>query len=330
MKLNDNRILLKDLLAESITDVVWHYTMPRNALEIVKTNTFQLDTGTDSNAVAFSGKRQYYLSTTRVKKGGYGEGYTCRLELDGSKLSQNFKGGAIDYWGMGNQADEFEDRVYSHTPTIKNASRYIKYVDVWIAEDDGVHTSHQHNPDSIRLAEECLNKGIDCRVFKNKRDFESGRNGVIVDESNRDDILPSVTPQQKSSWVPMPRSPRYLDILIIILEELGVNRREIESIFNSSKQKKAYDDYKRNNPDVKLPDTYSEWIKGEWDEYESGLWSTKRSAADQISSGYHNAKKEFGEVGRELVVLINKQLRKRKVAPKDTIPYLKQLASKIE
>lgn len=143
------------LLTEALTDIVYHYTSLKNGYKITSTDTIHLQSALGGSADNMNRKELYYLSTTREKNSNFGYSYKfknsgVRIELDGQKLSQRFKGQAIDYWGDnygkqtyydGRRGDDFEtkqhhtsseaeDRLFSNQPTINNVHKYIRRIDV--------------------------------------------------------------------------------------------------------------------------------------------------------------------------------------------------------
>ena len=60
-----------------------------------------------SGADDLSSKYDFYISFTRSKSSQEGFGYTstrstiARIEFDGDKLSNNFSGKPVNYWGSG-------------------------------------------------------------------------------------------------------------------------------------------------------------------------------------------------------------------------------------
>ena len=132
-------IKLKDILMERISDVVYHFTNPVAADNIIGTNRFRLepipDDGVDHGKKYKDG---YYMSVARTKI----EGYTLvtkdirkfvRFELDGNKLGNRYKGSAFDYWSDyqgDNEYEEYEDRIFSKDMYIPNVLNYIKRMDL--------------------------------------------------------------------------------------------------------------------------------------------------------------------------------------------------------
>jgi len=143
---------IKESITEGISPIVYHAVgSSRDALSILTQNKFKLtaSSGTDTERALQKGGRQYSLSTTRHKFGGFHLGTSdlgIMFNLDGTKLAQNYAGKAVDYWGAdwygppgsqkkGYQEKEAEDRIYSHKPFIPNASKYIKEIHMYLTPE---------------------------------------------------------------------------------------------------------------------------------------------------------------------------------------------------
>lgn len=134
------------LLIESMSSTVFHATDEHSLYGIVFTNTFKLSTikddKLDHNPVNEE-KYKYFMSTARTVNSLYTKGFInagsgAIIELDGAKLSHNYKGKAVDWFAgterqkqFGNiKYDEAEDRLYSKAPAVPHAQKYIKAVHI--------------------------------------------------------------------------------------------------------------------------------------------------------------------------------------------------------
>lgn len=172
----------------SLSPVLFHYTSVANLSKVLTTNTFELTASDGNGAEQMIAGNHYYLSTTRHKLGSYSlrasSGF-CLITLDGAKLSNNYKGKAVDYWGQEYysnpqaHADRFEaeDRIIStKVPFIKNASKYIQRVDI-IYLDSG-----DYDEKAIRKAALILKqKNIPFYIFDNKEDWLAGNVKKAID-----------------------------------------------------------------------------------------------------------------------------------------------------
>jgi hypothetical protein len=140
---------LFDLVNESHRPL-YHATSLGSALRIINNNVFQLTFSGGTTADNTHGRKMFYLSTSRIPNGGYTvndyhANPNCKFELDGSLLSQNYQIKPVDYWGATRSskyrsADENEDRIWSHRPTIKNAAKYIVALHVFVPKkEDPMH-----------------------------------------------------------------------------------------------------------------------------------------------------------------------------------------------
>ena len=144
---------LTNILKEIASPRIYHFTRYANLIGILKNNTFNTTNtlGTKTDREHNAGKF-YFFSTQRS---GHGElGYAkfksqVRIVLDGRKLNQNFKAKPVDYWGAPRDPkdavnrhqmlrnNEMEDRFMLDEPEIRNASKYIERVDVYLDDMEG-------------------------------------------------------------------------------------------------------------------------------------------------------------------------------------------------
>lgn len=325
-------IKLKHILTEAISDMVWHFTVPATALKIIEQNKFELSIGAGADTSKFAGKRAYFLSLARQKWGGYGDSKECRIQLDGRKLSQKYKGGAFDYWGTGPKGSEFEDRLYSFEPSIPNAKNYIVQVDVFF---DPVSS---RNPKFIsKVMDACLEKNILCFLYRNKRDYQAGRNGEKVTKELADSMRPITDPTEQP-YVSIPKNPDGLDRLVYMAKVVGITEDEITKVFMSNEQAKK--DYTARisqlEPDErKKYGTYEDWINTGLEKYKKEEWKLKDVMTDRyhdahgvIHTEIRNAKRHMDGVDREILILIYRQARKDNVTSDKIIPYIIDRAKK--
>ena len=137
----------KNNLTEGLSPVLYHFTKPSNALNMLKQNKIKLAaaTGTRTERDLQPKDQVYYLSTTRHKMGGYHLNNDLTgviINFDGTKLGQRYKGKAVDYWGpewygkdrKGHEEKEAEDRLFSREPYIPNAKQYIQSIHIMYTE----------------------------------------------------------------------------------------------------------------------------------------------------------------------------------------------------
>lgn len=117
-----------ELLTESVSPIVYHYTGARSARNILETGVFQLSSVLGSVEQRYAPlKHFYFLSTTRTKYGGYHDivgSSAVMFVLDGSWFNQRYPSKPVDYWEnrdplkSHHRAHEAEDRIFSKNPTI--------------------------------------------------------------------------------------------------------------------------------------------------------------------------------------------------------------------
>lgn len=143
-------------ILERINDIVYHFTYITHLKDILTENIFHASTNIGAPVDFKINKGKFFFfSTTRSKSSGFTKG-DVKLVLDGQKLSQNYKGIPVDYWQYSKNPNdwdkdsyinafksEMEDRIILDSPTIKNATKYIKEIHIlldkkiiYISKDD--------------------------------------------------------------------------------------------------------------------------------------------------------------------------------------------------
>lgn len=173
MKIKKQKIeeIVKNVLNEVVSDIVYHGTSIIRLNSILKNNKFMssVAVGTSSDKRVNKG-RTYFFSIARSKTSNYlvklGRN-SCIMVLDGQKLSQNYKGSSVDYWGPSwNDSDEMEDRIFTEKPYIENALKYIEEVHIYSipSSEDYLNLLKQNEK---YLKENNKN----CFYYVNERDF---------------------------------------------------------------------------------------------------------------------------------------------------------------
>ena len=192
-------IKLKDILMERISDVVYHFTKTAAADNIIGTNRFRLQEippiHVDPGRKYVEG---YYMSVSRTKIEGYTKNmsdsgcYFARFELDGTKLSNTYKGGAYNYFQLkhgDNEYEEYEDRIYSKDMYIPNALNYIKRLDVDVNRECTTF-------DTGKLIKTATRAGVPTFLYPSREKWAQQSGGVEV--KSLDDyktFLQSITKQ---------------------------------------------------------------------------------------------------------------------------------------
>lgn len=141
-----------EIVNESLSRVVYHYTSTAPALNILKTGQFQLSSALGSVEQQYMPKgKPYFLSTTRTLTGGYHQGGMRRgvlFALDGNWFNRHYKSGPLDYWGnrgTGMRQSEAEDRIYSSDPTIPISGVTAIHVFLNVAGEDSKQSAHDQS-----------------------------------------------------------------------------------------------------------------------------------------------------------------------------------------
>ena len=135
-----------DFLNEGITEVIYHRTYLDPLIRILQTNKILLSVSFHTPANSYS-KKGYYLSFSRTKNSrlGYLKNAQVVIEFDGKMLGTKYKGGSVDFkWSFldkkttpntRDDADEYEERIFSNEPYIENIDKYIKNIDIVMNEE---------------------------------------------------------------------------------------------------------------------------------------------------------------------------------------------------
>jgi hypothetical protein len=166
--------LLKGLITEGASPILYHFTNINRLNNILDTNALYLIPVTTRKEE--SRGRNYFASFSRTKstKHGYGVKYSyensVRIKIDGVKLGQNYKVISVDYWQsprtpeyMYQGRDEMEDRVISNNNEIPNINKYIISIDVFT-----------NGEVSDALINNAKKLGVSLNFYNNKRDFTNG------------------------------------------------------------------------------------------------------------------------------------------------------------
>jgi hypothetical protein len=117
-----------EIINESLSKTVFHYTGISPALKVLTSGVFQLSSMLGSVEQQYAPKGYpYFLSTTRTRHGGYHEiigSSGVLFVLDGNWFNQHYPSKPVDYWEnrdptkAHHRKHEAEDRVFSKDPTI--------------------------------------------------------------------------------------------------------------------------------------------------------------------------------------------------------------------
>jgi len=158
---------------------LYHYTDVFKAAKIVSENKFELTYGKGADARANPNyKRNFFLSTSSIARGRYGTGsegkyysktFHCVIELDASKVSDNYKIVPVNYWGT-TSMDETEERILSRDHKITNAKKYIIAIHIYVPPlDEEDKKRHEMKIDHINMIAQ---SGVEYYVYNNINDFQ--------------------------------------------------------------------------------------------------------------------------------------------------------------
>lgn len=176
------RILRESVLNEAFQDIEYHTTTIRSLIDIMRDNKIKLSSWLFGRESDRFGKKFFYLSLSRTgyPKLGYGmdRSYFGRILFDGRKLGYNFKSLPVDYWkdsgpkpSREDYGFEYEDRLITDKPELKNVSKYIIRIEVVIYEDAVMERV-------IELKRLCDYRGIEMRVYNTREDMMRDKNRV--------------------------------------------------------------------------------------------------------------------------------------------------------
>lgn len=155
------------------SDILYHVTLTKNAINIIANNYFALVPSEGGGRDLEVGKEgYYYLSTARSVTSPYlleASSGNSLFVLDGRKLGQRYKADAVHYWAKSNpRYNELEDRIYSKTSKIP-ARPYILSVRSPFTTDQQV---------MYNIYKVCKLAKIPLQFFKKYSDLLRGRNPI--------------------------------------------------------------------------------------------------------------------------------------------------------
>lgn len=171
-----------NLLNESLTDIVYHFTSSDNLIKILKNNSIQFSTALGSDRDLKNRGKFNYLSVTRSKMSGFNFG-NAKIVFDGRKLNQKYKSIPLDYWSFKKNLFremtkkdflyflkmlEQEDRIISNDLEILNVSKYIREIHLFALSKDAA---------AIAIYYAKLRK-IPIYVYDNESNYKLQRNPI--------------------------------------------------------------------------------------------------------------------------------------------------------
>lgn len=196
--------LREGLLNEGVSDVVYHFTSPQRAYNILKNNEILMAPvlNADSHENKLSGGKYFYLSTTtsRSSKVGYyayknaNGAPMVRITLNGRQLNSRFKSYPVDYFqplpgtskgdNFDMSRDEMEMRVVSNNDVIKPANSYIYSVEI-------VNSTSENY--LVQLNKLCDDLGIKFYAYDEVKYFDASHKNKAIKVRPYDDFDASFT-----------------------------------------------------------------------------------------------------------------------------------------
>lgn len=201
-----NEAIDKMLITEITSSRCYHFCTWQALIAILSNNQFALRTNVTSKSEHWNQpNRRFYMSLSRVADGRVGyqsyfsnEDILCRIELDGDKLSDNYrirpvnwgengnfdtkekrdkglkdgrvtskerytrpsKSGYIPFFAKVQDEVENEDRVFSNKPIIPNAYSYIRRIDIYIKNTSEYQRAYMTNDEMLKNRDEYLSELI--------------------------------------------------------------------------------------------------------------------------------------------------------------------------
>jgi hypothetical protein len=161
---------LHDILLEALTDVVYHFTHPKNLYKILENNEFFLSTALfDTDDVKVNKGRYSYMSLSRTRNNPNFL-MDAKIVLDGRKLNQKYKSIPVDYFKNGPKGFEQEDRIISDEINIPNFSKYILSIHI--------NASRGDVPNLNEMIQICNDRNIPIYVYNSVKNFLNQRNPI--------------------------------------------------------------------------------------------------------------------------------------------------------
>jgi len=183
---------------EGISQLLYHSTTFKNALSIIQSDKFMLTPDIANKAEQKFRQRGkiYYLSASRIPTGKFQRSMPITFDLDGKVLAHNHSGTQVNYFDNPKDSEN-EDRVFSNSPYIDNAMKYVTSIHIDISDIERNHTESIFR----KILLELFKIKTPLFVYQNKKDYDLKlrsralyKKDDIVSYMNMDN-LPSPSPK---------------------------------------------------------------------------------------------------------------------------------------
>lgn len=171
---------------QSATPILYHLTECIAAVNILRSDRFELKPVEGTYSEEELSKGYYFLSTARTPTSSYFKSiytYSVILVLDGTQLGARYKIIPVDYWRAPSDS-EAEDRVLARSPFIDHALRYITAVHIRI---------NNRMTDLAQIKKLCLLHKVPVYFYTDTKDLRLLNTRKAV-EFKPSQILPEVKP----------------------------------------------------------------------------------------------------------------------------------------
>lgn len=193
-------IKLNKLITESIDKLYHKISTIGNLVSILKQDKLKLTFSPAKQSDNKNRNYKFYLSTSREKVGGYArsrpeykfEGYsiTAILELDGRELGYNYKMFPFDYWQMGPEASESEERIVSNKPYIYHINRYINAIHIFIPTGNRLEDNPYQISYLYRIHQLAILRNIKTYYYTDPNAFVQLRTSMSISFKEVSELLP--------------------------------------------------------------------------------------------------------------------------------------------
>ncbi len=233
-----------------ISPILYHITSTDSVVGILRTDRFELKPSEGTTVEEGIKSRTYYLSTARTLMSKYLRAneyprYSI-LVLDGRKLAANLKGAPVDYWGpdmrMNGENFESEDRIFSDSPFIEQAHKYITAIHSLI---DPIKISKYGKQDLFQLQLKAKLRKIPTFFYDNRKAFAllDERRAITLSKGLLD---PKEVPEQTtdlnslSDWLALWEMPKSVYERLKLLPEREQQRKGLTTRMHRCVRMAAY------------------------------------------------------------------------------------------